>query len=78
MSVRKFYLKIFCAFRLELFVDDKEVGEDRLPSRFSIILVREDGGLFLGGVPVGLNVDSQVGSDLTLDGCLSDVVINGK
>ncbi|KAL4235534.1 Laminin subunit alpha-2 [Mactra antiquata] len=64
--------------RLELYVDDKKVGEDRLQNGFAVIEVREDGGLYLGGVPGTFDVSTQVGTHQTLDGCLSDVIINGK
>ena len=47
-----------------------------MPSRFSVITVREDGGLYLGGVPSSLKVDEQAVTDVSLDGCLSDVVLN--
>ncbi|XP_053394147.1 laminin subunit alpha-2-like isoform X2 [Mercenaria mercenaria] len=66
--------------RIELYVDDKSIGKGRLENRFDKITVREDGGLYLGGLPV--NFDTSVGNKAvvskTLDGCLSDVVINGN
>ncbi|XP_052775570.1 laminin subunit alpha-2-like [Mya arenaria] len=62
--------------KLELYVDDTMVATDRLQRRFSDIAVREDGGLYLGGVPDGLKVDDQAATSKSLDGCISDVVIN--
>ena len=65
-------------FRLNIYVDDTEVAENRLRRNFDSLVVREDGGLYLGGVPQGLKVDNMAGSDVSLDGCLSDIVIKGK
>ena len=65
-------------YRLEIFVDDEKVGEGRLQRNFDTIEVRENGGLFLGGVPESLSVENQAATSHALDGCLSDVVINGK
>lgn len=69
-----YHLYVF--FRLDMYVDDVEVATGRLPSRESAITVREDGGLYLGGIPQGLKVDEQAITDVSLDGCLSDVVLN--
>ncbi|KAH3697066.1 hypothetical protein DPMN_084551 [Dreissena polymorpha] len=62
--------------KIEIYVDDKVVATGNLDRQFRDIAVREDGGLYLGGVPEGLNVDDQAETSKSLDGCLSDVVIN--
>ena len=54
------------------------MADGRLRRNYDKIVVREDGGLYLGGVPQGLNVDNMAGSDASLDGCLSDIVIVRK
>ncbi|WAR23621.1 LAMA2-like protein, partial [Mya arenaria] len=55
----------------DLYVDDTMVATDRLQRRFSDIAVREDGGLYLGGVPDGLKVDDQAATSKSLDGILN-------
>ena len=67
-----------CCFRINIYVDDTEVAEGSLKRNFDLLVVREDGGLYLGGVPEGLKVDNMAGNDESLDGCLSDIVIRGK
>ena len=61
-------------------MDDKTIGRGRLGNRFDKITVREDSGLYLGGLPVNLdtNIGDKAAVTQTLDGCISDVVINGK
>jgi hypothetical protein len=73
-------LILYIYFRIELFVDDKSIGRGRLGNRFDKITVREDGGLYLGGLPTNFdtNVGDKAAVSQTLDGCISDVVINGK
>lgn len=61
---------------MEILIDDIKVADGRLQRRYDVITVREDGGLYLGGVPQGLKVDDQAVTDVSLDGCLGDVVFN--
>ena len=60
-----------------MFIDDKEVDSGTLPRDGSEISVRENQGLFLGGIPDKRKVGSMVAVNQSLDGCISDVVIRG-
>ncbi|KAL3869140.1 hypothetical protein ACJMK2_041857 [Sinanodonta woodiana] len=64
--------------KLVLLMDDEKVADGSLPSGTTSITVREDGGLYLGGVPEGINIDSMASTTKSLNGCISDVVINGR
>jgi len=81
MLCSKNYQNSYChvyGSRLDMYVDDVILASDRLQRRFADIAVREDGGLYLGGVPEGLSVEEQAVSSQSLDGCISDLVINRK
>ena len=64
-------------YRLDLYIDDKVIDNGRLPSNQNTISVREDGGLYLGGVPNSFDITGQAPTKQYFDGCISDVVVNG-
>ena len=65
-------------FRLEMFIDDRQVDKGTLPRDGTEISVREDQGLFLGGIPDKRKVGEMLAVTQSLDGCISDVVIRGS
>ena len=60
-----------------MYLDDKVVDNDRLPSNQNRISVREDGGLYLGGIPNSFVINDLASTKQYFDGCISDVVVNG-
>lgn len=64
--------------RLQMFVNDAKVDEGRLPRGRSNIVVRENGGLYIGGVPRGFVINDMAATNKPLNGCITDVVLNGK
>lgn len=59
-------------------IDDNEAGSTRLPKGITRIEVLPDTGLFMGGVPDGVNVGTSASTSQALQGCIRDVVLNGK
>ena len=67
-------------FRLELYIDDARVGSGQLPQGASrVISMRGDlGGLFIGGIPDGLDAFGKAASILPFKGCISNIAINSS
>ncbi len=62
-----------------MLVDDMLVAESELPSGVnSIPMDPITGRLYLGGIPNGLDVAGKVAKENGLDGCVSDIIVNGK
>ncbi|ESP05355.1 hypothetical protein LOTGIDRAFT_227981 [Lottia gigantea] len=64
--------------RVALMVDDKKHTEGRLPRGSDQIRIDAGGSLYLGGTPTGLTLGSNVPTKIPLDGCLSNIIINGR
>ena len=73
------YSLVHC-FRLELFVDDEQVGTSRLPSGDSRIntMPGQEGGLYIGGVPRGVGAEGSAATLEPFRGCISDVIITER
>ena len=68
-------------FSIELYLDDERKGSTTISlSSISRIegMLGSQGGLYVGGVPSGLNVNSMAASLYSLKGCLSDLIVNSK
>ncbi|XP_071118715.1 laminin subunit alpha-2-like [Haliotis cracherodii] len=64
---------------LTMIVDDKRVAEGSLPIGINTIPIDPDKGrMFLGGLPGGFDASNMVASRESLDGCISDIIVNGK
>ncbi|XP_055956666.1 laminin subunit alpha-2 isoform X2 [Patella vulgata] len=63
--------------RVALMVNDEKHMERRLPSGATAIVIGADGSLYLGGTQRGFTVGSNVPTTQKLDGCLSNIIING-
>ncbi|XP_041356954.1 laminin subunit alpha-2-like isoform X2 [Gigantopelta aegis] len=61
--------------KLEMLVDDRKMAHGQL---YRAIDLKQNGQMYVGGVPRGLDISSMVASDQPLKGCVSDIVINGK
>lgn len=62
-----------------MIVDDKRVAEESLPIGINTIPIDpKKGRMFLGGLPGGFDASNMVASRESLDGCISDIIVNGK
>ena len=69
----------FSNFRIDMFVDDEQVGSAVMPPGGSDINnLANDGSLYLGGVPKGADITGKAASDQALRGCLSNIILNKK
>ncbi|KAL8600730.1 hypothetical protein ACOMHN_057318 [Nucella lapillus] len=62
--------------RIRMLVDDVEVDQGQLPSGVTEIQLGANGNLYFGGAQI--NVNDMASSDVFLDGCISDIIANGK
>ncbi|XP_013397032.1 laminin subunit alpha-2 isoform X2 [Lingula anatina] len=60
--------------KLDMFVDDLPVGTERLSKGSKV----EISSLYLGGVPADLDIASASATSQPLQGCIRDLVLNGK
>ena len=68
-------------FSMELYIDDERKGSTTISlNSFSRIegMLGSQGGLYVGGVPSGLDVRNMAASLYSLKGCLSDLIVNSK
>ena len=65
---------------IELYINDVRAGNGRLTtgSRRINSMRGSDGGLYVGGVPDDVDATGQAASILSLDGCIMDLVFNGR
>ena len=59
-----------------MLVDDVLVAEGELPVGVDQIPLEGNSNLYFGGAPVTVN--DMAASDLYLDGCISDIIVNGR
>lgn len=66
-------------FRFELYIDEEVVDSSVYPVAARFPLARPSGGgLYIGGLPSGVDGRGKAASLRSLLGCVSDVVLNGK
>ena len=58
-----------------MLVNDKKMAQGQLSRAIDL---KQNGQMYVGGVPRGLDVTAMVGADDPLNGCVSDIVINGQ
>ena len=64
-----------------MYIDDRRVGSTTIAlSSLSRIegMLGSQGGLYIGGVPQGVDVRNMAASLDSLKGCLSDLIVNSK
>ena len=68
-------------YRLELYVDDQLVNKTRLASgdaRIAALREPDRGGLYIGGLRSGDDVQGMAASVTSLRGCVANVIIGGR
>lgn len=69
-----------CLCSLELFIDNVRVGSARIPSGATRVenMKGREGGLYLGGIPSGVDGYGMAASLESFKGCITDLIINNE
>ena len=73
-------MMIFSPCSIEMYIDDVLVGDTRLPPGAARVnsMRGEAGGLYIGGIPAGMDAGATAASVDNFEGCIRNLMANGE